>query len=79
VSSKMTLTMEFDRDVPDERDDLLLVVHARALAAVLHNLDEHLRSRAKYAQLPEATVEELHAVRDHIRSELGDLQGLVFR
>jgi hypothetical protein len=78
VSSKMTLTMEFDRDVPDDRSDLLLTVNARTLAAVLHNIDEHLRSRAKYGGLPEATVEELHAVRDWIRSELGDLQGLVF-
>ena len=78
MSSKMTLTMEFKRDVPDDRRDLLLTVNARALAAVVCSIDEHLRSRAKYAALGEEATAELHAVRDKLREELGDLTEAVF-
>lgn len=78
MSSKMTLTMEFKRDVPDDRRDLLLTVNARAIAAVIHSIDEHLRSRAKYGTLGEEATAELHAVRDKLREELGDLTEAVF-
>ncbi len=79
MSNKMTLTLEFERDVPDDRRDLLLTVNARAIAAVICSLDEHLRRRAKYAgSLSEETVSELHAVRDKLREDLGDLAEAVF-
>jgi hypothetical protein len=75
---RMTLTMEFDRDVPDDRTDLLLTVNARALSLALHTVDEHLRSRIKYGQLCEESIEELQAVRDKLREELGPLVEAVF-
>lgn len=74
----MTLTMEFGRDIPDDRRDLLLTVNARALAAVICSIDEHLRSRTKYSPLGEEAIAELHAVRDKLREELGDLSEAVF-
>ena len=78
MSKKMTLTMEFVRDIPDDRRELLLTVNARTLAAVIVSIDEMLRGRTKYGTLPEETCTELHAVRDHIRAELGDLVEAVF-
>lgn len=74
----MTLTMEFGRDIPDDRRDLLLTVNAHALAAVICSIDEHLRSRTKYSPLGEEAIAELHAVRDKLREELGDLSEAVF-
>ena len=78
MSKKMTLTLEFKQDVPDDRRDLLLTVNARALALAIGAVDEHLRSRAKYADLSQETVEELHSVRDKLREELGGLADTVF-
>ena len=78
MSKKMTLTMEFSRDIPDDRRDLLLTVNARTLASVIVSIDELLRGRTKYSQLGEEALTELHAVRDHIRAELGELTGAVF-
>ena len=78
MSKKMTLTMEFDRDVPDDRDDLLLTANARALSLALHATDEHLRARIKYGQLGEEAERELQAVRDKLREELGPLVEAVF-
>jgi len=78
VSKKMTLTMEFDRDIPDDRRDLLLTANARGLASVIASLDEHLRGRIKYGTLPQETYDELQAVRDLLHTELGDLEGAVF-
>lgn len=78
MSKKMTLTMEFERDVPDDRRELLLTVNARALAAVIGTLDEHLRGRIKYAQLGEEAERELQAARDLLRTDLGDLLEPVF-
>ena len=78
MSKKMTLTMEFGRDIPDDRRDLLLTVNARTLASVIVSIDEHLRSRTKYSPLGEEAIAELHAVRDHIRAELGELRDAVF-
>jgi hypothetical protein len=74
----MTLTLEFGRDVPADRRDLLLTVNASGLAAVMTSLDEHLRSRLKYGTLPQETYDELQAVRDLLHTELGDLEGAVF-
>lgn len=74
----MTLTMEFGRDIPDDRRDLLLTVNARTLASVICSIDEHLRSRTKYSPLGEEAIAELHAVRDKLREELGDLSEAVF-
>jgi len=74
----MTLTLEFGRDVPADRRDLLLTVNASVLAAVMTSLDEHLRSRLKYGTLPQETYDELQAVRDLLHTELGDLEGAVF-
>lgn len=78
MSSKMTLTLEFGRDVPDDRRDLLLTVNASRLALALCAVDEHLRNRAKYSDLSEETVTELHAARDMLREELGGLAEAVF-
>jgi hypothetical protein len=78
VSKKMTLTMEFERDIPDDRRDLLLTVNAQVLSSVIVSIDEHLRGRTKYSPLGEEAIAELHAVRDHIRAELGDLVEAVF-
>ena len=78
MSNKMTLTLEFGRDVPADRRDLLLTVNASGLAAVMTSLDEHLRSRLKYGTLPQETYDELQAVRDLLHTELGDLEGAVF-
>jgi len=78
VSNKMTLTLEFGRDVPADRRDLLLTVNASVLAAVMTSLDEHLRGRLKYGTLPQETYDELQAVRDLLHTELGDLEGAVF-
>lgn len=78
MSKKMTLTMEFGRDIPDDRRELLLTVNARTLAAVIVSIDEMLRSRTKYSPLGEEALTELHAARDHIRSELGELTEAVF-
>lgn len=78
MSKNMTLIMEFGRDIPDDRRDMLLTINAGALASVIVSVDEMLRGRIKYGQLGEETVNELHAVRDHIRSELTDLAGAVF-
>ena len=74
----MTLTMEFGRDIPDDRRELLLTVNARTLAAVIVSIDEMLRGRTKYSPLGEEAMTELHAVRDHIRAELGELAEAVF-
>lgn len=78
MSKKMTLTLEFKRDVPDDRHELLLTVNAARLAATICSIDEHLRSRIKYASLSQETVEELQVVRDRLREELGDLTEAVF-
>lgn len=78
MSKKMTLTLEFERDVPDDRTELLLTANARALAIALHTTDEHLRSRIKYGNLGEEATRELQAVRDQLREELGDLAMAVF-
>ena len=78
MSNKMTLTLEFQRDVPADRRDLLLTVNASGLAAVMTSLDEHLRGRLKYGTLPQETYDELQAVRDLLHTELGDLEGAVF-
>ena len=78
MTNKMTLTMEFGRDIPEDRRDLLLTVNARALAAVIDSIDEMIRGRTKYSPLGEEALTELHAVRDHIRSELGELAEAVF-
>ena len=74
----MTLTLEFRRDVPADRRDLLLTVNASGLTAVMTSLDEHLRGRLKYGTLPQETYDELQAVRDLLHTELGDLEGAVF-
>lgn len=73
MTKRMTLTMEFDRDVPSDRHEMLLTANARGLASVIASLDEHLRGRIKYGELPDAAVEELQAARDLLRTELGDL------
>ena len=73
MTKRMTLTMEFERDVPDDRRELLLTANARGLASVIASLDEHLRGRIKYGELPDAAVEELQAARDLLRVELADL------
>lgn len=78
MTKRMTLTLEFDRDVPDDRREMLLTANARALASAIGALDEHLRNRIKYGELGEAAAEELQAARDLIRSELGDLIDPVF-
>lgn len=78
MSKKMTLTLEFGQDVPDDRHELLLTVHARQLALAIGSIDEYLRSRAKYATLGDEAVAELHAARDRIREELGPLTEVVF-
>lgn len=78
MSNKMTLTLEFRRDVPADRRDLLLTVNASGLTAVMTSLDEHLRGRLKYGTLPQETYDELQAVRDLLHTELGDLEGAVF-
>lgn len=78
MTKRTTLTMEFDRDIPADRQEMLLTVNARVLASVIVSIDELLRGRAKYGTLPEETCTELHAVRDHIRAELGDLVEAVF-
>lgn len=75
---KMTLTLEYDRTVPDDRRDMLLAANAHVLAQVIVSIDEMLRGRTKYGPLGEEALTELHAVRDHIRAELGDLTGAVF-
>jgi len=74
----MTLTLEFDRDVPEDRRELLLTANARALASAIELLDEHLRNRIKYGELGEAAAEELQTARDLLRTELGDLVEAVF-
>jgi len=78
VSNKMTLTMEFGRDIPNDRRELLLTVNASGLAAVIAGVDEHLRGRLKHGDLPQETYDELQAVRDLLHTELGDLEGAVF-
>ena len=78
MSSKMTLTLEFKRDVPEDRQELLLTASATRLASAIHSVDEHLRSRIKYAALSQETVEELQVVRDKLRVDLGDLMEAVF-
>lgn len=72
MGGKMTLTMEFKRDVPDDRTELLLTVHARDLAAALRTLDEHLRRRLRdEADLPREARDELDRARTLLRAELG--------
>lgn len=78
MSKKMTLTLEFGQDVPDDRRDLLLTVNASRLALAIGAVDEHLRSRIKYGDLPDETHAELQTVRDKLREELGDLTEAVF-
>ena len=73
MTKRMTLTMEFGRDIPDDRRELLLTVNARGLASVIASMDEHLRGRIKYGELPDAVTEELQAARDLLRTELADL------
>lgn len=78
MTKRTTLTMEFDRDIPADRQEMLLTVNAQVLASVICSIDEHLRSRTKYSPLGEEAIAELHAVRDHIRAELGELRDAVF-
>lgn len=78
MSNKMTLTLEFGRDIPDDRHDLLLTVHARQMALAIVSIDDYLRNRTKYSPLGDEAVAELHAARDHIRDELGPLADVVF-
>ncbi len=78
MSKKMTLTMEFGRDIPDDRRELLLTVNAGTLASVIVSMDEMLRGRIKYGDLPDAVRDELQAMRDHLHTELADLEGAVF-
>lgn len=78
MSKNMTLIMEFDRGVPDDRRDMLLTINAGALASVIVSVDEMLRGRIKYGDLPDAVRDELQAMRDHLHTELADLEGAVF-
>lgn len=78
MTKRTTLTLEFDRDVPSDRHEMLLTANARELAAAIASLDEYARGRIKYGELPDAAVEELQAVRDKLRADLGDLVEAVF-
>jgi hypothetical protein len=56
----------------EERERLDLCLHAEAMSAVLHDLDEHLRQRAKYGTLPEAALDEVEALRRWLLDEIRD-------
>ena len=78
MSNKMTLTLEFGRDIPDDRHDLLLTVNARVLSSAIVSIDEYLRNRTKYSPLGDEAIAELTGARAYIRDELGPLVDVVF-
>lgn len=72
MDKKMTVTLEYWSDVPDDRRDMLLTVHASDLAAALRALDEHLRRRLRDCDDPPREArDELDRARALLRSELG--------
>lgn len=56
---------------------LVLTLHAKHLAAACIALDEHLRNRLKYGELPEETYNELETAREVLRDELGFIREVV--
>ena len=78
MSRKMTLTAEFDAEVPDDRRDLALMTGSRNMYLAILAVDEHLRTRLKYGDISASVSTELQTVRDLLRTELRDLGDTVF-
>lgn len=66
----MKATLEFT--LPDERSDHQDAVDGTRWRMVVWDIDQYLRNRIKYEELPEPVVKVLQELRDTIRERLGD-------
>lgn len=60
----MKATLEFN--LPEEEDEYKCAMNGRAYRAVLIEMDEMLRRRLKYEDLPEAISETIQLIRDNL-------------
>lgn len=68
------MIMEFD--YYEDREEFEMAQKGGAFHSALHELDQYLRGRLKYEELPDAVHEALQAVRDRLHSEVSDVGGL---
>lgn len=69
----MKATMEFD--LYEERDEFDEAVNGRKYKMVLWNMDQYLRGKLKYEDLPEGVEDALQKTRDKLH-ELADDEGV---
>lgn len=60
----MKITLVFSEE---EKEDAELAIKARAIHSILKELDDDLRNKIKYHELPEETAKAYQEVRDLIR------------
>jgi hypothetical protein len=63
----MKAILEFN--LPEEREEFNHATNAVAYIAALQELDNHLRGRLKYEELPEEVHDALQSVRDFLHNE----------
>ena len=67
----MKATLEFT--LPEERTEHLQSVHAAAAWALIEDIDQHLRSAAKYGH----NYKSVEQLAEHLRQEIAEVTALV--
>lgn len=70
----MIAKLEFNLDEPYEREAHMMALRGSSYKSALDEMNNYLRGRLKYEELPESVTEALQAARDHLNSLIREVE-----